>query len=182
MYKHTIKCCIAFSLLEVLFWESQNWGCLTLTLKGSVPYKGYPVFQLFSISNPFLSCMCILRMFMCAVCVCEFLYVKACKHLLHMCMGVKEQSPVLVLALYLVWGWMSLSFGPAYRILAGLQVSVESPVSSPHPVAGSLGLQMCSTASCSMWLLGIQTQVLTFASLPLKHLPSPHENCYLFSA
>lgn len=116
---------------------------------------------------------------MCGVCVCEFLYVKACKHLLHMCVGVKEQPPVLVLALYLVWGWVSLLFGSAYRRLAGPQVSVDSPVSSHHPVAGSLGLQMCSTASCSVWLLGIQTQVLTFALLPPEASPQP--TCQLLS-
>lgn len=116
---------------------------------------------------------------MCGVCVCEFLYVKACKRLLHMYMGVKEQPPVLVLALYLVWGWVSLLFSPAYHRLAGPQVSVASPVSSPHPVAGSLGLQVCSTASCSVWLLGIQTQVLTFALSPPEASPRP--TCKLLS-
>lgn len=64
-------------------------------------------------------------------------------------------------------------FGPVNRRLAGPQVSVDSPVSSPHPVAGSLGLQMCSTASCSTWLLGIQTQVLTFASSLTEASPQP---------
>lgn len=165
--------CLLFTRCS--FWESQNWGYLTLTLKGSVPCKGYPIFQLFSISNSFLSFMCILHMFMCGICVClcEFVCVKACKQLLHMCVGVKEQPPVLVLAFHLVWGWVSLLFGPVYRRLAGPQASIHSPVSSPHLVAGSLGLQMCTTASCSMWLLGIQTQVLTFASLPTEATPQP---------
>lgn len=52
---------------------------------------------------------------------------------------------------------------------------MNSPASTSRLAVGTLGFQVCASASDFTWILGIETQILTCvwpALYPLSHLPS----------
>lgn len=88
-------------------------------------------------------------------------------------------SPCLPLAL----SRQGLLRTAVHSMLAGPEASRSPPTSVSHLKTGALGLHVCTTVCALLCVLGICTELFTFAWQvlhPLSHSPSPRWVCFIF--